>query len=238
MAKNRLYAFTFGLLLFSVVGYGQKVIKGIVVDSASFVSLADVHVSIKNSQRGTFTDAKGNFMIVVEPKDTLEFSLIGFRAAQYPVAALTSESIIRMVEISRLLNPVVVNGAIELPTPELEKKSIWRNSTYDPAVNPNGMVPTFGPGVSIPFSIFSKGGNEKSKAEELREETEKASTYTNVVSDPEIIKALMKKYNLSEKGFYDILTKFNERSNGYMYTLTAEELLKALDNFFENNKPK
>src|SRR5690606_39273152 len=109
---------------------------------------------------------------------------------------------------------------------------------YDPGKTAPGMVPTFGPGVSIPFSIFSKGESEKRKAEKLREENEQASTYTSVVSDPEVMQALMKKYKLSEKGYYDILTKFNERNNTYMYTLTADELVKALDNFFLNNAPK
>ena len=59
-----------------------------------------------------------------------------------------------------------------------------------------------------------------------------------MVSDPEVMQALMKKYKLSEKGYYDILTKFNERNNAYMYTLTADELVKALDNFFLNNAPR
>lgn len=226
------------LLLASIVGYGQKVMKGIVVDSASFISLPDVHVSIKNSHHGTFTDAKGNFMLVVEPNDTLQFTLVGFKAAEYSVAELRYESIVRLAEESILLNPVMVHGTIDIPVPEIEKKRIWQNNTYDPGKTTPGMVPTFGPGVSIPFSFFSKGESEKRKAEKLREENEQATTYTTVVSDPTVMQALMKKYNLSEKGYYDILTKFNERNSGFMYTLTAEELVKTLDNFFSNNAPK
>ncbi len=238
MIKSKpLFIFVLALLTSSVC-YGQKVVKGIVVDSASFVSLADVHISIKNSARGTFTDANGNFIIVASPDDTLEFSLIGFRGAQHQVSALSGESIIRLVEISRLLNPVIVNGNIELPEIEFEKKRIWQNNTYDPSTSPNGMVPTFGPGVSIPFSIFSKGESEKKRAEELREENIQASTYVRVVNDPEVRQALMKKYKLSEKGYYDILTKFNVRNNHIMYSVSEKELLTMLDNFFENNAPR
>ncbi len=238
MTSFKSLIFILTLLLISTTGYGQKVMKGIVVDSASFISLPDVHVSIKNSQRGTFTDAKGNFILVVEPTDTLQFTLVGFKAAQYSVAELRYESIVRLAEESTLLNQVVVNGTIDIPVPELEKKRIWQNNTYNPANSPPGSVPTFGPGANIPLSIFSKGEGEKRKAEKLREENERVSTYTSVVSDPEVMQALMKKYNLSEKGYYDILTKFNERNSRYMYTLTADELVKALDNFFMNNTPR
>ena len=222
----------------SIAGYSQKVVKGIVVDSASFISLPDVHISIKDTQSGTFTDAKGNFMLVVAPTDTLQFTLVGFKAVEYSVADLKYESVVRLAEESTILNQVMVLGAIDIPVPALANKSIWQNNTYNPATNAPGTVPVFGPGMSIPFSFFSKGEGEKRKAKKLSEENDKVSTYTNVVSDPEVMQALMKKYKLSEKGYYDILTMFNERNNSYMYTLTADELVKALDNFFLNNAPK
>jgi hypothetical protein len=177
-------------------------------------------------------------MIVADQSDTVQFTLVGFKAAEYSVFDLQYESVVRLAEETILLNQVMVLGNIDIPIPELKKKSIWQNNTYDPAKSTPGMVPVFGPGISIPFSIFSKGESEKRKAEKLREENEKTSTYTSVVSDPEVIQALMKKYNLSEKGYYEILTKFNERNNSYMYTLTADELVQALDNFFLNNAPK
>ncbi len=238
MTKTKPLFILVAFLLVSIAGYGQKVMKGIVVDSATFISLPDVHVSIKNSQRGTFTDAKGNFMLVVEPTDTLQFTLVGFKAVEYSIAELRYESIVRLAEESILLNQVMVHGTIEIPVPEIEKKRIWQNNTYNPENTAPGMVPTFGPGIGIPLSIFSKGESEKRKAVKLREENEQASTYTRVVSDPDVIQSLMKKYNLSEKGYYDILTKFNERNSGFMYTLTAEELVNTLDNFFLNNAPK
>ena len=101
--------FIFVLLLAgSLPTHAQELIRGIVVDSASFSALPYVNVQVKNQTRGTMTDDKGNFSIVATGQDTLVFTLVGYQRLDFPLIGY-EPSMIRLTEKYTLLEAVTIN---------------------------------------------------------------------------------------------------------------------------------
>jgi TonB-linked SusC/RagA family outer membrane protein len=97
------------LALFAILQLnGQVNVKGRIVDEQQ-VSLPGVTVQIKNTLRGTISDADGNYSITVQPQDTLVFSMIGMAAQTIPVNGQNSINITLTVE-STVMDEVVVVG--------------------------------------------------------------------------------------------------------------------------------
>ena len=204
------------ILLASISARAQTIVKGIVVDSASFAPLAFVNIQLKNTRQGTTTDSKGNFGILARESDTLVFSLVGYERLEFPLAGY-EPSLIRMVEKTTVLPSITVDDSrIENP--------------YE------GMFEGQGPTrlkAGIPF-YYSKGRKDRVMAGRWRQQALHVQTYVEVViNDPETKSGLMKSHDLTEKEYYDILTRFNEKHYEVMYFLTAAELKSFLNRFFE-----
>lgn len=222
------------LLLGSCSCFGQTVIRGTVFDSASFSTLSDVHISIRHTQKGTYTNELGKFVLVVDENDTLDFTRIGYYSISIAVIEIKAESSIKMIEKSTVLRPVTLVSEIEIPTLEIPKETIFKNSHIDVG---NGIRNVFGLGISIPFyKIFEN--KEKKRIKELNKRNDLSKTYILVVTDPEIKQNIMTRYGLSEKEYYEILTIFNETNKNIMYAFTEIELITSLDNFFMINVPR
>jgi hypothetical protein len=215
----RLFIFVF-LLSASWAAHCQEDIRGIVVDSASLSALPSVNVQIKNGTKGTFTDEKGNFTIRAFRTDTLVFTIIGYERLELSLTDY-EPGIIRLNEKYTLLEAVTIDeyrsenpyeGMFEEQNAQLKK--------------------------SIPF-YYSKAKKEKIKVQSLREENVRVKTYVDVVvNDPALKAGLMKKHNLNENQYYDVLIAFNERHYRVMYYLTRAELISLINAFFESQAPR
>ena len=205
------------ILLASISARAQEIVKGIVVDSASFAPLAFVSIHLKNTQQGTTTDSNGNFGILATDNDTLVLSLVGYERLEFPLAGY-EPSLIRMAEKTTVLPTITVDDA------RIE-------NTYD------GMFDGQGPTrlkAGIPF-YYSRARKDRVMAGRWRQQALHAQTYVEVViNNPETKSGLMKTYGLTEKEYYDILTRFNEKHYEVMYFLTAAELKSFLNRFFEH----
>src|SRR5512136_1780240 len=87
---------------------GQQGIKGIVLDDNK-EPLPGVSVQIKNTTRGAFTDINGNYSLVVQPSDTLVFSMVGMKTVKEPVGDRTTINI-TLTSDTKLMDEVVVIG--------------------------------------------------------------------------------------------------------------------------------
>lgn len=194
----------------------QQTIRGIVVDSASFAPLPYVSIQVKSGMRGTSTDTKGNFGIFAAETDTLVFSLLGYERLELPLAGY-EPSLIRMVE-----------KATELPMVTIDDYRL--DNVYE------GMFEEGRPArlkQGMPF-YYSRGRKDKVMAGRWRENELRVQTYLDVVvNNPDTKAGLMKLHDLTEKEYYDILTRFNEKHHQVMYFLTAAELMSFLNRFFE-----
>lgn len=215
------FAFTvrllcFLLLLGGVKVSGQEIVTGMVVDSASLNPLPSANILIKNSSRGTTTNERGNFSIEATRNDTLVFTLVGYQTLELPLS-LYEAGMIRLTERYTLLQAVTIN--------EFRQRDLYEGMFDDQNAKRKR---------SIPFYL-SKAKKEKIKIEVLRTENLRVKTYVEVVvNNQELKNSLMKKYALSEREYYDILTLFNERHHEVMYYLTRAELISMLNTFFDN----
>ena len=218
MREAKLYV-GIGVFLSLLAGFfsaqGQDFVSGIVVDSASLGALPSVNVQVKGENRGARTDEKGNFRILAKRTDTLVFSLVGFEKLELPLQDY-EPGIIRLNEKYTLLEAVTID--------EYRREDMYEGM-FD---EQNARLKK-----SIPF-YFSKAKKEKIKVQVLREENIRVKTYVDVVvNNPDLKSGLLKKFSLSEKEYYNILTAFNERHYEVMYYLTQAELISLLNTFFE-----
>jgi hypothetical protein len=198
--------------------------KGMVVDSATFSPLPYVSIQVKNKNRGTTSDTKGNFSILATQDDTLVFSLLGYEHLEYPLYGYEA-SVIMLAERSTTLRSITINDT-RLNDNPYEGLFDDQNAERDKRLHKR-----------IPF-YYHRGKKDKIKVGRWREESMHAQTYVDVViNNPTTKINLMKKYALDEKQYYEILTRFNEQYYNVMYYLTQAELLSFLNQFFEREKP-
>jgi hypothetical protein len=211
--------FFFVLLRLDCFGQDQMLIKGIVADSATFNPLPYVSIQIRNSTGGTRSDMQGNFAIQAAPEDTLLFSSVGYKTLELPLWNW-EPGIIRMTQITFELKSITIQDTrLNDPYENLfdEQNAILKKDNR-----------------KLPF-YYSKLKKEKIKVHRLRKENIRVATYVNMINDPEVKGALMKKHALTEDRYYSMLREFNERNHQSMYYLTPAELLSLLYRFFNTH---
>lgn len=168
--------------------------------------------------RGTSTGRNGNFSINAAPDDTLVFSLLGYKRLEFPLAGY-EPGLIPLAEKPQLL-----------PAIEILDQKVYVNPYEGMFDEQNQKLIR-----KIPF-YYSRQRKDKIKAANWREDVVRVQTYVDVVINDSTTRTnLMKEFSLSEKEYYEILTKFNERHYQVMYYLTSGELLSLLEKFFEAN---
>jgi hypothetical protein len=200
-----------------VASFGQDVVKGIVVDSATFSPLPFVSVHVKNKGKGTTTDMQGNFGILATTSDTLVFTLVGYERLEYPLFDYEA-SVIRMSERATVLKTITIND---------DRLSETYEGLFDDqnAALLNRKVRFY----------YAKSKKDRIKAGWWREDNIRVKTYVDVViNNPETKLDLMKKHSLTEEQYYETLTAFNEKHYAVMYYLTSGELISFLNRFFED----
>jgi hypothetical protein len=216
---------------------GQITLRGMVLDSASKYSLQYVNITIKNTGPGTESDIRGIFELKAGEKDTIIFSRVGYQTRMLPAEAVKSLVLIFMKEEPRMLDEVEIkdNRPAWLPPPQ--PVSPWQNPTFNkPFTDMPGFqgIQTFGPGYGfkMPGSGFKKEARAKERLQEVEAENDKARDYIHMVNSPEIKDKLMKQYGLSEKQFYELLARFNQKNGDFIYKLEGYEVLPLLLQFF------
>jgi len=197
----------------------QEIVRGIVVDSATFNPLPYVNIRIKNSFRGTNTDAQGNFSVLASKQDTLILSLVGYQNVVIPLVDW-EPSMIRMAESSIMLKTVTITDTQLDPY-----QGMFDDQNAILAERKNRFY-------------YSRQKKEKRRVVWLKEDNIRVKTYVDVViNDPATKNRLMKENNLTEVQYYDVLAQFNEKNYNVMYYLTAGELVTLLNNFFNRTAP-
>lgn len=209
--------FIFIFLTLSLFCSAQKVVKGIVVDSATFAPIPFVNIQLKSSPRGTTTDAEGNFSLLASEKDTLLFSIVGYQRLELPLFDYEA-SVIRLTEKVTQLRPItIVDSKFGNPYEGMfdeQNAAIVRRK--------------------LPF-YMSKMKKEKIWFDRLRAENIRVKTYVDlVINNPDTKSGLMRRFSITEDQYYKTLTKFNEKYYNVMYYLTSAELESFLNKFFES----
>jgi hypothetical protein len=218
------------LLLAAVhgTGFSQKLLKGIVVDSATLNAVPNASIKIKNTNWGALSNANGVFFIKVKETDTLIFSSIGYERLELPVFLDNDVMFVRLRQNTVMLREVTILGRPEalkkeFPSLKLKSKSLpWYGAT-----------PNSGAGASVNLDYFSKREREKRKLAKLNIELSKTQTYVEIVTNQEVKQELMDRFSLSDSTFYKILTRFNEQHGEVTHSGNQGNILNSLFSFFE-----
>jgi hypothetical protein len=217
------------LLFATTLTYSQKLIKGIVVDSASFTNLPGVNVKVKGTNRGTSTNASGIFTIVATESDTLVFSSVGYRRVQLPVYLEDETMLVRMQEESILLKEVIVKDqGFRINQKYVRSPTL---SSAKPLKAGSGLSTG---GVGVNFAYFSKLEKEKRKLMKVMADNEKVKIYLEIVNDPDLKAEVMDRFNITETRFYELLAIFNEKNRDITYSANSALILNSLLSFYEN----
>jgi hypothetical protein len=81
----------FGLIQFS----------GVMVEGENLHPIPYTSIIVKNTHRGTISDYFGYFSFVAKKSDTIEFSAIGFRPAQYIIPDTLSSNTYSLIQVLR-----------------------------------------------------------------------------------------------------------------------------------------
>lgn len=218
------------LLVVSHLSYSQKLIKGIVVDSASLNNLQGVNVKVKNTNRGTSTNASGIFTILAYEKDTLLFSSIGYARAELRVYLDDETMFVRLVEQSILLKEVVIKDrGFHINQKYVKSPTLTTTKPLKAA----SFSSTGGVGVGVSFAYFSKLEKEKRKLVKVMAENEKIKVYIEIVNDPDVRSEIMERHAITEEKFYDLLAIYNEKNKEVMYSSNSGIILNSLLSYYE-----
>jgi TonB-dependent starch-binding outer membrane protein SusC len=97
------------IVLFPVFGIAQnvKLIRGSVSDPDGLPQ-ANVSITVKGTNKGTFTTTEGKFSIKASPADILVFSIVGFKIQEILVGTRTSLDVSMEPTVSKLGEVVVI----------------------------------------------------------------------------------------------------------------------------------
>jgi len=216
----RLYLILFSILGLSLTTYAQKTYRGIVVDSATLTGISTVLVSIKNTQKGIYTNSTGGFAIRATSFDTLIFSLLGYRTIELPLFMEEDALLLRMSENVKMLSEITIKATRLYPN-EIA------NRTREA---PRKMVPY--QALQSPFTYFSKTEKEKRKIYRYVEESNKTQTFVQVITDPIVKEIFTKDYDLTDEEYYESLAKFNQTYKSIAYATNPDDIMEALHSYF------
>ncbi len=97
------------LSIFTLTSYGQQAVSGKITSSEDSQGIPGVSVVVKGTNKGTTTDANGNYKINADGKAKLSFSAIGFVSQEVEVGSKSSIDI-KMISDIQSLGEVVVVG--------------------------------------------------------------------------------------------------------------------------------
>ncbi len=108
------------LLPFLSTAQQQRTLSGVITDG--FKPMADVKVVIVDSDMVTATDTDGNYKIVVETGDTVEFSYVGMKTITIMVEDVTRILNLEMFPETTALEEVVVSKKLNKSQKQLEEE--------------------------------------------------------------------------------------------------------------------
>ena len=96
------------LSIFTLTSFGQQFVTGKITSSEDSQGIPGVNVSVKGTNKGTASDANGNYKIAADSKAKLTFSAIGFISQEIEVGTKSTIDLKMATDIQSLSEVVVV----------------------------------------------------------------------------------------------------------------------------------
>lgn len=195
-----------------------------VVDSVSMAALSNVHITVKNSAKGAYTNTSGLFALNARVTDTLLFTSLGYVPVELPLLLEEDALFIRLREQVSLLQEITIKATRLYPNQIADR-------THSAPRKMDGYQ-----ALQSPFTYFSKTEKEKRKIYRFVEESNKTQTYVQVIIDPIVKEIFTKEYELSDQEYYDGLAIFNQQQRNIHYSTDPEVIMEALHAYFSLSK--
>ncbi len=202
----------------------QQTYRGIVVDSATLGGVPNVLVSIRNTQKGVYTNATGNFTLRATAFDTLVFSMLGFKTIELPLFMEEDALLIRLSENIKMLSEITIQAT------RLYPNEIANRTRHGPR-----KMATY-QALESPFTYFSKTEKEKRKIYRYLEESNKTQTFVQVITDPVVKEIFTNDYDLTDEEYYELLAQFNQTYTSMAYATNPDDIMEALHAYFSATK--
>jgi len=204
-------------------------------DSTNFSPLPYVSISI-SGKVVNISNERGLFELKCNEGDTILFSRVGFKTRR--LIPLRSEEAISvfMTESTTVLNSITIYGNYKL-----QGQAQWRRYIILPKLfenptmkDPNGLVQTFGPGVSIPgvFSYFNSEEREKRKIKRATNVLAATQTYREVMASEKVKADLIEMFSITEEQYFKKIEAFNIQHPDAAYAGDRNEIINLLTWFF------
>lgn len=209
----------------ALTAQAQTVFRGIVTDSATLVDLPGVHVSVKNTGKGTITDRLGSFFIVARRSDTLVFSAVGYHQFVLPLRFEEEALFVLLRENKIILSEITVRATRLYPNQIIDREQTAPR-TMDPLS-----------GIMEPHYYFTKLEREKRKLTRIVIQNNATQTFRQVITDPDVKKIMMEDHGVDEVVYYRLIELFNLQYPSAHYVADPDAIMEALHGFFSKNKP-
>jgi hypothetical protein len=227
--------FLLALLTLPFIAQAQITISGAVKDSTHFVPLPYVSISV-SGKVAAISNEQGLFELQCNVGDTIWFSRVGFKKTKLiPLEKAKNASVI-MSESTTLLHSITIYGNYKP-----QGQAQWRRYVILPKIfenptmkDPNGMVQTFGPGVSIPgvLSYFNSENREKRKIKKATDELVATQIYREVMSSEKVKADLIELFSITEDLYFKKIESFNIQHPDAAYLKNRSEIINLLIGFF------
>lgn len=189
-----------------------KPLKGMVVSAENDDFLVGVHIYAKIAHVGKVSDQSGLFKMLVDEKDTLIVTFVGYERQVIPMAYFRESEIDVVIRME--------SGTIELPgitilaDPNIDylkrpDRSVIRiPGIQAPAAKPEVDVPVGSLNYG-PLSRWGKEAKEKRKLMKVYSETQRERIYVQTVSSDSVRAIFMNQYDLNESEYNDFVIFFN-----------------------------
>ena len=165
-----MFAVTLFFYATHVAGQTPIIASGIILDSVTRQPLPFVAIQIKDQPSGRSSAEDGSFSIPCFLSDTLVFTRLGYNPFIFAVHHEDELIRIELVENVKMLNNIIVYDKISIPGVEEFRKTIKPSKPMkfqnQAQVAAPGVLPTFGPGITIGFGGKDKTTRQDQTAEQ------------------------------------------------------------------------
>lgn len=207
--------------------FGQRLYRGIVVDSLSMKNIPDVHIAIKNSSKGFVTQEDGTFEILARPVDTLIFTCLGYTTLALPLLFEEDVLMVLLKENVQMLANITIRSTRLYPNKVIDqtKAEPRRMDALEAVMSP------------IDYFFWREERDRRKLAKFIRENN-RTQTYRQVVTDPDVTRIMVETYRISEEKYYALLAQFNERRVHVHYYTDPDAIMEELHTFIEASLAK
>lgn len=201
--------------------------------------LVGVHVYAKIAHVGAVSDQLGIFELMVDEKDTLIVTFVGYERHRIPMVYFRESKIDLLIRMDSEV--IVLPGITIMGEPNIdylkrpERKVLRIPGLLPPAAKPDVDVPVGSLNYG-PLTRWGKEAKEKRKLMKVYQNSRKERVYIQTVSSDSVRTIFMHQYDLNEKEYNDFVIFFSTY-NPLMDRQDPIDIVRVMHQIFLKYKP-